>query len=92
MTAVKKALATPAEAGPIVSGEDLEGVETVDITSPHDRRVVVGTCRAADPPAIDRALTAAKCRVSRLGRNAAARPAPRSSTAPPICSRPTAPR
>ena len=59
-TAVKKALATPAEAGPIVSGEDLEGVETVDITSPHDRRVVVGTCRAADPPAIDRALTAAK--------------------------------
>ena len=60
VTAIKKALATPAEAGPIVSGEDLEGVETVDITSPHDRRVVVGTCRAADPPAIDRALTAAK--------------------------------
>jgi RHH-type transcriptional regulator, proline utilization regulon repressor / proline dehydrogenase / delta 1-pyrroline-5-carboxylate dehydrogenase len=60
VTAVKKALATPAEAGPIVAGEDLEGVETVDITSPHDRRVVVGTCRAADPPAIDRALNAAK--------------------------------
>ena len=32
----------------------------VDITSPHDRRVIVGTCRTADPPAIDRALTAAK--------------------------------
>jgi RHH-type proline utilization regulon transcriptional repressor/proline dehydrogenase/delta 1-pyrroline-5-carboxylate dehydrogenase len=60
VTAIKKALATPAEAGPIVSGEDVEGVETVDITSPHDRRVVVGTCRAADPPAIDRALTAAE--------------------------------
>jgi RHH-type proline utilization regulon transcriptional repressor/proline dehydrogenase/delta 1-pyrroline-5-carboxylate dehydrogenase len=60
VTAVKRALVTPAEAGPIVSGEDLEGVESVDITSPHDRRVVVGTCRAADPPAIDRALSAAK--------------------------------
>ena len=32
----------------------------VDITSPHDRRVIVGTCRSADPPAIDRALSAAK--------------------------------
>ena len=91
VTAVKKALATPAEAGPIVSGEDLEGVETVDITSPHDRRVVVGTCRAADPPAIDRALTAAKS-ASHAGMRTAARPAPRSSTAPPICSRPIAPR
>jgi RHH-type proline utilization regulon transcriptional repressor/proline dehydrogenase/delta 1-pyrroline-5-carboxylate dehydrogenase len=60
VTDIKKALASPAEAGPIVSGEDLEGVETVAITSPHDRRVVVGTCRAADPPAIDRALSAAK--------------------------------
>src|SRR4029077_1685838 len=28
--------------------------------SPHDRRVIVGTCRYADSPAIDRALTAAK--------------------------------
>ncbi len=37
-----------------------KGVESIDITSPHDRRVVVGTCRTADPPAIDRALTAAK--------------------------------
>ena len=60
VTAIKKALATPAEAGPIVSGEYLDGVETVDMTSPHDRRVIVGTCRCADPPAIDRALTAAK--------------------------------
>ena len=60
LASIKQALATPAEAGPIVSGEVLEGVETVDITSPHDRRVIVGTCRSADPPAIDRALTAAK--------------------------------
>jgi RHH-type transcriptional regulator, proline utilization regulon repressor / proline dehydrogenase / delta 1-pyrroline-5-carboxylate dehydrogenase len=60
VTAIKQALATIAEAGPIVSGEDLEGVESIDITSPHDRRVIVGTCRSADPPAIDRALSAAK--------------------------------
>jgi RHH-type proline utilization regulon transcriptional repressor/proline dehydrogenase/delta 1-pyrroline-5-carboxylate dehydrogenase len=60
VAAVRKALATPAEAGPIVSGEDLQGVESVAITSPHDRRVVAGTWCAADPPAIDRALGAAK--------------------------------
>ena len=60
LASIKQALATPSEAGPIVSGEVLEGVESVDITSPHDRRVIVGTCRSADPPAIDRALTAAK--------------------------------
>ena len=63
LAAIKQALATPAEAGPIVSGEDLEGGEAVDITSPHDRSVIVGTCRSADPPAIDRALTAAKSAV-----------------------------
>src|SRR5262249_42642349 len=44
----------------IVSGEILEGAESIDIPSPHDRRIVVGTCRNADPPAIDRALTAAR--------------------------------
>ena len=60
LSSIKQALAAPAEAGPIVSGEVLEGVETADITSPHDRSVIVGTCRSADPPAIDRALTAAK--------------------------------
>ena len=60
LASIEQALATPSEAGPIVSGEVLEGVESVDITTPHDRRVIVGTCRSADPPAIDRALTAAK--------------------------------
>src|SRR4029450_2205486 len=30
------------------------------ITSPHDRRVVVGTCHTASAEAIDKALTAAK--------------------------------
>jgi RHH-type proline utilization regulon transcriptional repressor/proline dehydrogenase/delta 1-pyrroline-5-carboxylate dehydrogenase len=60
VTAINKALATPVEAAPIISGEDLEGAEVIDITSPHDRRVIVGTCRYADPPAIDRALSAAK--------------------------------
>ncbi len=60
LTAIKKSLATPAEAAPIVSGEELEGAESVEISSPHDRRVIVGTCRHADAPAIDRALAAAK--------------------------------
>jgi RHH-type proline utilization regulon transcriptional repressor/proline dehydrogenase/delta 1-pyrroline-5-carboxylate dehydrogenase len=60
LASIKQALATPAEVGPIVSGEALEGVETIDIASPHDRRVIVGTCRYADPPAIDRTLSAAK--------------------------------
>ena len=60
LSATKRALATASDAGPIVSGEMLEGAEVVDMTSPHDRRLVVGTCRYADPPAIDRALSAAK--------------------------------
>ena len=60
LASIKQALASPAEAGPIVSGEALEGVETNDVTSPHDRRVIVGTCRYADPPGIDKALSAAK--------------------------------
>ncbi|MEZ0280313.1 bifunctional proline dehydrogenase/L-glutamate gamma-semialdehyde dehydrogenase PutA [Methyloceanibacter sp.] len=60
LASIKQALATPAEAGPIVSGEVLEGVESVDITSPHDGRVIVGTSRSADPPATDRTLSAAK--------------------------------
>ena len=59
LASIKQALAAPTEAGAIVSGEALEGVESIDITSPHDRRVIVGTCRHADPPAIDRALSAA---------------------------------
>ena len=55
------ALASPAAAGPIVSGEEIgEGREVSWITSPHDRRVVVGACRSADSSAIDRALDAAR--------------------------------
>ena len=60
IASIKQALASPAEAAPIVSGEVLEGVESVDITSPHDRSVIVGACRSADPSAIDRALAVAK--------------------------------
>jgi RHH-type proline utilization regulon transcriptional repressor/proline dehydrogenase/delta 1-pyrroline-5-carboxylate dehydrogenase len=60
VTAIMRTLVTPEEAGPIVSGEVLAGVEAVAITSPHDRRVIAGICRTADPPAIDRALTAAR--------------------------------
>jgi RHH-type proline utilization regulon transcriptional repressor/proline dehydrogenase/delta 1-pyrroline-5-carboxylate dehydrogenase len=55
------ALKTPATAGPIVSGRVVEtGGEVIEITSPHDLRVVVGRCRTADRPAIDAALGAAK--------------------------------
>jgi RHH-type proline utilization regulon transcriptional repressor/proline dehydrogenase/delta 1-pyrroline-5-carboxylate dehydrogenase len=58
---IKQTLASPAQANPIVSGQEIEeGGEVAWITSPHDRRVVVGVCRSASPEAIDEALTAAK--------------------------------
>ena len=57
---IKQALVVPAETGPIVSGEAVSGGEVVEITSPHDRSVIVGTCRFADAEAIEAALTAAK--------------------------------
>ena len=59
--AITAALERPATAGPIVSGRVVEtGGEVIEITSPHDRRVVVGRCRTADRAAIDAALGAAK--------------------------------
>ena len=58
--AIEQALAVPAEAGPIVAGEEVGQGEVVEITSPHDRSVIVGTCRFADAETIDRALDAAK--------------------------------
>ena len=61
LRAMEAALASPEAANPIVSGEEVEeGGEVSWITSPHDRRTVVGTCRTAGPQAIDRALGAAK--------------------------------
>ena len=55
------ALASPATANPIVAGEEIEQAGEVGrITSPHDRRIVVGTWRSASPEAIDQALAAAK--------------------------------
>jgi RHH-type proline utilization regulon transcriptional repressor/proline dehydrogenase/delta 1-pyrroline-5-carboxylate dehydrogenase len=52
-------LAQPAAANPIVAGKEIEERGEVNwITSPHDRRVVVGVCRAASPEAIDQALAA----------------------------------
>jgi RHH-type proline utilization regulon transcriptional repressor/proline dehydrogenase/delta 1-pyrroline-5-carboxylate dehydrogenase len=57
---ITRTLATPAEAGPIVSGEIVSGGEAIAITSPQDRSVIVGACRAADPSAIDQALAAAQ--------------------------------
>jgi RHH-type transcriptional regulator, proline utilization regulon repressor / proline dehydrogenase / delta 1-pyrroline-5-carboxylate dehydrogenase len=61
VASIKEVLASPAAANPIVAGEEIEkGGEVSWITSPHDRRVVVGTCRSAGPVAVDKALTAAK--------------------------------
>ena len=61
-----------------------EGGELGWITSPHDRRVVVGTCRSAGPEAIDKALAAARAasedwdRAGRRGPRGDARPRRRS--------------
>jgi RHH-type proline utilization regulon transcriptional repressor/proline dehydrogenase/delta 1-pyrroline-5-carboxylate dehydrogenase len=61
LQSIEGALASPATANPIVSGEEIEeGGDVAWITSPHDRRVVVGTWRSASPEVIDRALAAAK--------------------------------
>jgi RHH-type proline utilization regulon transcriptional repressor/proline dehydrogenase/delta 1-pyrroline-5-carboxylate dehydrogenase len=61
LRAMDEVLASQATANPIVSGEEVEeGGEVSWITSPHDRRVVVGTCRTASPEAINCALDAAK--------------------------------
>jgi RHH-type transcriptional regulator, proline utilization regulon repressor / proline dehydrogenase / delta 1-pyrroline-5-carboxylate dehydrogenase len=57
---MKRALAEPAKANPIVAGKEIEeGNEVTWITSPHDQQVVVGACRSASPEAIDQALAAA---------------------------------
>ena len=58
--AIEQALMLPAEAGPIVAGEEVRGGEIIEIASPHDRRVILGTCRYADADAVDKALAAAK--------------------------------
>jgi len=61
LRAIEAALAQPAAANPIVSGKDIEtGGAVIDMTSPHDRRVVVGASRSADQAAIDAALDAAR--------------------------------
>ena len=61
LLSTQEALAHPAAANPIVSGREIEaGGEVSWITSPHDRRVVVGVCRSADSAAIDRALEATR--------------------------------
>src|SRR5262249_22006842 len=61
LASIKEALASPAKANPIVAGEEIEeGGEVSWVTSPHDARVVAGTCRSAAPDAIDKALMAAK--------------------------------
>jgi RHH-type proline utilization regulon transcriptional repressor/proline dehydrogenase/delta 1-pyrroline-5-carboxylate dehydrogenase len=61
VASIKEALARPAIANPIVAGEEIEqGGDVTWVTSPQDRRVVVGTCRRAGPEAIDKALANAK--------------------------------
>jgi RHH-type transcriptional regulator, proline utilization regulon repressor / proline dehydrogenase / delta 1-pyrroline-5-carboxylate dehydrogenase len=59
--AIAEVLSAPATARPIVSGREIEaGGDVMEIMSPQDRRVVVGTCRTADEAAIDEALQAAR--------------------------------
>jgi RHH-type proline utilization regulon transcriptional repressor/proline dehydrogenase/delta 1-pyrroline-5-carboxylate dehydrogenase len=53
-------LAAPASAAPMVAGEERKTGKAVEITSPHDHRVRIGTCIAADGEAIDKALAAAR--------------------------------
>jgi RHH-type transcriptional regulator, proline utilization regulon repressor / proline dehydrogenase / delta 1-pyrroline-5-carboxylate dehydrogenase len=61
LSTMERALADPAEANPIVAGEDVaKGGEVLSVTSPHDRRAIIGTCRTADLQAIDKALSTAK--------------------------------
>ena len=59
LRAMEKTLAEPAKAGPIVSGKETLSGEAVEITSPQDRRVIVGDCFTASPETIDNALVAA---------------------------------
>ncbi len=76
LEAMRRALGHPAEASPIVTGEGRESDgEVTWITSPHDRRVVVGVCRSSTPEAIDTALDAARAACNdwdRLGGDARA--------------------
>ena len=59
VASINQALARLADAVPIVAGTPVGNGELVQIVSPHDRRVVVGTCRMADGEAVDRALASA---------------------------------
>lgn len=60
LRSIDQALAQRATAAPIVSGREIERGAVVEIRSPHDRRVIVGTCREADDAAIDAALDASR--------------------------------
>ncbi|WP_108683484.1 bifunctional proline dehydrogenase/L-glutamate gamma-semialdehyde dehydrogenase PutA [Methyloceanibacter sp. wino2] len=60
LAAMTEALRAPATAAPIVGGAELDTGKTMEIVSPHDNRVVVGTCGLADDKSVDAALDAAK--------------------------------
>jgi RHH-type proline utilization regulon transcriptional repressor/proline dehydrogenase/delta 1-pyrroline-5-carboxylate dehydrogenase len=61
LSAIGEALNARATATPIVAGKEIgTGGEVIEIRSPQENRVVVGTCRSADAAAIDAALNAAK--------------------------------
>jgi RHH-type proline utilization regulon transcriptional repressor/proline dehydrogenase/delta 1-pyrroline-5-carboxylate dehydrogenase len=83
LRSIEKVLEKPASARPIVSGKEVrEGGEVIGIASPHDRSVVVGTCRSSDPAVIDEALTVAKVACDawdRVGGNARAAPLERAA-------------
>ena len=65
LRSMAETLAEPAAANPIVAGEEIEeGGEVSWITSPHDRRVVVGVCRHG----LARSDRPSACRGGRGGR------------------------
>ena len=59
LASIGRELAEPAKAAPIVGGDTLRDGVAIEIRSPHDCRVIVGTCHMSDTGVVDRALTAA---------------------------------
>ena len=57
---MQRFLSARAQAAPIAAGNKLALGETLEVTSPHDRRLRVGAYVAADGEAIDKALPAAR--------------------------------
>jgi RHH-type proline utilization regulon transcriptional repressor/proline dehydrogenase/delta 1-pyrroline-5-carboxylate dehydrogenase len=74
LSAIGKVLAKPVNATTLISGKPVKSGPVRQITSPHDRKVVVGEVVEADEKSVAQALTdAAKATASWNGRGGAAR-------------------